>query len=1147
MSTIKKLLVANRGEIAIRVLRAASELGIRTVALYTYEDRYSLHRYKADESYQIGPREEALKPYLDIEEILEVAVRHGVDAIHPGYGFLSENVHFCRRCGERGITFVGPTSEAMEKLGDKIKAKEVASACGVPVIGESKTPLSSGEIALAEAEKLGFPVMVKATAGGGGRGMRVVREAAQMASAFSEATQEAGRAFGNDEVFLEKFIENPKHIEVQLLGDSHGNLVHLFERDCSVQRRFQKVIEIAPAFTLQDKVRKKLWDYAIKIGKSVSYQNAGTVEFLVSEKGEIFFIEVNPRIQVEHTVTEEVTGIDIVKAQILIAQGEKLSAEGIGIQDQSAIGCNGHAIQCRVTTEDPAAAFVPDYGRIITYRSPGGFGIRLDAGSAYSGAVISPFFDSLLVKITASGRTFSGVVQRLTRALREFRVRGVKTNIPFLLNVINHEVFLSGKATVRFIEDHPEVFRIRRGRDRANKVLRYIGNVIVNGNADVKEVDPSKVFRRPKVPSVPLHESYPDGSKNRLRALGREGFCKWLLEEKAVQITDTTLRDAHQSLLATRVRSIDMLRVADGFAKRNPELFSLEVWGGATFDVSMRFLKECPWDRLIQIREAAPNILLQMLLRGSNAVGYSAYPDNLIVAFIEESARLGIDIFRIFDSMNWLPAMEKSIETVIEKTEALAEVCLCYTGDCLDPLEDTFTIGYYVSLAKELEKRGAHILAIKDMAGLLRPKAASALITALKGEIGLPIHLHTHDTSSLQSATYLAAVEAGVDVVDCALASMSGLTSQPNLNAFAASLVQHERSPSLNLQALNEFSNYWEAVRDCYYPFESGLRSGTAEVYEHEIPGGQYSNLQPQARALGLENDFDLIKKNYIAANRILGGLIKVTPSSKVVGDLAMFMTSNGLTEEDVHEQAETLAFPTSVKGFLRGDLGQPPKGFPAEFQKAVLKGEKAISGRPNDHLTPCDIDREFEEHKAKYPTKPRFADFLSAKLYPKVFEEFVAHSDAFGDVSVIPSPAFFFGMKPGQEVRVEIAQGKKLIVEFEYVGEADDEGKRTAYFRLNGQTRGVQVFDEKINVTKRAHQKAKGPDEVGAPLQGKLSSLLVKEGEKVEKGSPLFVIEAMKMETSVDAPIAGVVEALPVAQGSLVETNDLIVALKVS
>lgn len=1141
---IKKLLVANRGEIAIRVLRAASELGVDTVALYTYEDRYSLHRYKADEAYQIGPREEALKPYLDITEIVELAKRTECDAIHPGYGFLSENVEFARQCRDAGIIFVGPSPEAMDQVGNKLKAKSVAAAAGVPIIQQSSQPLTDIAIVQQEAEAIGFPVMIKAASGGGGRGMRVVHSVDDLKTAYDEARHEAERAFGDDEVFIEKYIENPKHIEVQILADTHGSIVHLFERDCSVQRRFQKVVEVAPSLSLDEKTRTLLYDYAVRIAKEVDYQNAGTVEFLVSQNEEVYFIEVNPRIQVEHTVTEEVTGVDLVRSQLVIAAGEPLSSDKIQIGSQKDIRLNGYALQCRITTENPEENFVPDYGRIITYRSPGGFGIRLDAGSAYSGAEISPFFDSLLVKVTASGRTFRGAAGRLTRALREFRIRGVRTNVPFLLNVIKHDQFLSGDATVRFIEDHPELLKFTRGRDRANKVLRYIGEVIVNGNSDVKRSDPSVVMRRPDIPSVPLHLPYPEGTRTELQKLGREGFSSWLRETPMLQVTDTTMRDAHQSLFATRLRTVDMVRVADGFAKRNPGIFSMEVWGGATFDVALRFLKECPWQRLQELREAMPNLLLQMLFRGSNAVGYSAYPDNLIISFIEKAAENGIDIFRIFDSMNWLPAMETSIQTVVEKTDALAEVSICYTGDVADPKESFYTLDYYVNFAKELEKRGAHIIAIKDMAGLLKPRAATLLIEALRSEVRCPIHLHTHDTSSAQLATYLAAIDAGVDVVDCALASMSGLTSQPNLNSLVAILAGHDRVPNLDLSALNEFSNYWDAIRDCYYPFESGLRSGTAEVYEHEIPGGQYSNLQPQARALGLENDFETIKENYQIVNELLGGLIKVTPSSKVVGDLAMYMTSNGLTREDLLDRGDEISFPESVKGFFRGDIGQPPKGFPEEMQKIVLKGEAPTTGRPNDHLPPIDLEGEFEQFQSDYKGKVTYLDYLSSKLYPKVFEEYSKFRTEFGDVSVVPSPAFFFGLESGNEVRVEIGKGKKLIVEFEYVTKPNSEGYRTVYFKLNGQTRGVEVFDRSIGVTKKVNRKADGPGEVGSPLQGKLSSVAVSAGDKVSKGDLLFVIEAMKMETSVTAPQSGVVQEVVLPSGTLVVGEDLVVVL---
>ena len=892
IKTINKLLVANRGEIAIRVLRAASELKIRTVAMYTYEDRYSLHRYKADEAYQIGKDDDPLKPYLDIEEIIALAKKEDVDAIHPGYGFLSENVHFVRRCKEEGIIFVGPEPEVMDQLGDKVKAKQVALKANVPLIQDSERELTSFEIAKEEADRIGFPVMVKAAAGGGGRGMRVVREADQLESSFNEAKNEAKKAFGDDTIFIEKFIDSPKHIEVQIMGDNYGNLVHLYERDCSVQRRYQKVVEVAPSIGLKEETRNKLYEYALRITREVNYNNVGTVEFLVDADENIYFIEVNPRVQVEHTITEEITGIDIVRSQIEIARGYPLDDKRIFIKSQEDIQINGYAIQCRITTEDPENNFKPDYGRVIAYRSPGGFGIRLDAGNCYAGVTISPFFDSMLVKITASGRTLIGASQRLQRALSEFRIRGVVTNKGFLENVLNHEVFYRGKATVKFIEDHPELFQMRRYMNRATKLLNYLGEVAVNGNPSVKRIDPAVKFRTPKIPDFERRGSYPSGTKQILEENGPEGLANWIKDQKQILFTDTTLRDAHQSLLATRMRSLDMLNVAEGFAKNNPNVFSLEMWGGATFDVSMRFLHENPWDRLKIIREAAPNILLQMLFRGSNGVGYKAYPDNLIQKFIEKSAENGMDIFRIFDSLNWVEAMKVSIKTVRERTNSVAEACICYTGDVMDK-NSKYNLQYYLDMAKALEDEGAHILAIKDMAGLLKPYAATELIGALKDHINIPIHLHTHDTSSMQATTYLKAIEAGVDIVDVAIASMSGLTSQPNFNALANVLEGHERDPKMNIKSLNEYSNYWEDVRQYYYPFESGLKAGTAEVYDHEIPGGQYSNLRPQAAALGLEDQFEEVKKNYAIVNDLFGDIVKVTPSSKVVGDMAIFMTAN--------------------------------------------------------------------------------------------------------------------------------------------------------------------------------------------------------------------------------------------------------------
>lgn len=857
ITKISRLLVANRGEIAIRILRAASELRIRTVAVYSFEDRYSLHRYKADESYQIGPDQEPLKPYLDIEEILRIAKLQKVDAIHPGYGFLSENVQFARRCAEEGIIFVGPRPEVMERLGDKVAAKIVAKEVQVPTIPDSALKLDSVEIALEKAKTIGYPIMVKAAAGGGGRGMRVVKGDEELRKAFQEAKGEAAKSFGDDTIFLEKYIDNPKHIEVQLLGDSYGNLVHLYERDCSVQRRFQKVIALAPS-NLPDPIREKLFEYALKIGKHVNYNNAGTVEFLVDQEHNIYFIEVNPRIQVEHTITEEITGIDIVRSQILIAAGVPLDHPQIFIHSQDDVRCNGFAVQCRITTEDPQNGFKPDYGQIIAYRNAAGFGIRLDEGSSYAGVKISPFFDSMLVKVSVWGRTLKGATQRMRRSLTEFRIRGVKTNIQFLINVMDDEEFQDGLARVNFISSKPElvISRMGTGKDRATKVIKYLGELVVNGHPDIKEGTLARDFRTPIIPAFDRLADYPEGSRNQLLQLGPQAFAQKLREDTRIHYTDTTLRDAHQILFTTRMRTADMLAIAEGYAKAHPEVFSLEVWGGATFDVCMRFLHENPWERLKLLREAIPNILFQMLFRGSNAVGYTAYPDNLIERFIEKSAENGIDIFRIFDSLNWLEAMKLSIKTVRERTQSLAEVCICYTGDITDPSRNKYNLQYYLDLARRIEDEGAHILAIKDMAGLLKPYAAELLVKELKKSIDIPIHLHTHDTAGIQSATYLKAIEAGVDVVDVALSSMSGLTSQPNFNSLIASMKGHERENPIDLKSLNQYSNYFEAVREFYHPFESELKSGTAEVYEHEIPGGQYSNLRPQARSLGLEERF---------------------------------------------------------------------------------------------------------------------------------------------------------------------------------------------------------------------------------------------------------------------------------------------------
>ena len=1143
---IDKILVANRGEIAIRILRAASELDIRTLSVFTHEDRFSPHRYKSDEAYQIGADDEPLKPYLDIEAMIEVAKLNQVDAIHPGYGFLSENVEFATRCREEGIVFVGPTPEAMAMLGDKVQAKHNAIAAGIPVIEDSKEKLDSLEIAREEASRIGYPLMLKAVSGGGGRGMRVLKNEDELESVFDEARAESAKSFGDDTVFLEKFIDAPKHIEVQILGDNEGNLVHLYERDCSVQRRFQKVVEVAPSFALKQETREKLFEYALAITRHVAYSNAGTVEFLVDAQENIYFIEVNPRIQVEHTITEQVTGIDIVRSQIQIARGHLLADPQVGIRSQDDVKVHGYAIQCRITTEDPENGFQPDFGTLIAYRSAAGFGIRLDVGAAYTGARVSPFFDSMLVKVTSWGRTPEGAVSRGHRALREFRIRGVKTNIGFLQNVLDHPTFVSGKATVAFIDRHPELFVISKKFDRATKTLRYIANLTVNGNPDVSFIDPNRTFRKAEIPPVDRLAEYPQGSKNQLDAMGPDKFCSWVRQNKGILYTDTTWRDAHQSLLATRVRTLDMLAVAEGFAKANPQVFSMEMWGGATFDVSMRFLRECPWQRLQQLREAVPNILFQMLFRGSNAVGYKAYPDNVIEKFIEKSWENGIDVFRIFDSLNWIEGMKRSIQIVRERTGGIAEATICYTGDVLntDPA-NRYNLQYYLDMARRLEDEGAHMLALKDMAGLLKPYAAEMLIPALRSAVAIPIHLHTHDTSSVQSATLLKAIEADVDVVDVCLSSMSGLTSQVNMNSMVAVMKGHEREQPFDLESLNDYANYWEAIREYYYPFESGLKAGTAEVYDHEIPGGQYSNLRPQAIALGLEHRFEQIKKNYATVNRMFGDIVKVTPSSKVVGDMAMFMTANGLDEKDVMAQGDTLAFPNSVVDLFSGKLGQTNDGFPAALTAMVLKGKKPLSGPPGEALDPVDFELGFKSFREEFDASLTELDFLSYLMYPEVFRGYFEHQKEFGEVHYLPTQTYFYGLGQGDEILVKLQQGKTIVIRFIYRSHTDENGYCRVTFELNGQTRSVQVRDESSSPSTAVNRKAVERNEIGSPLMGRLSSVLVNVGDVLEKDTPIFVIEAMKMETTITAPYESKVAAVHLQSGALVGQGDLVIELE--
>ena len=1148
---IKKILVANRSEIAIRVLRACTEINVKTVAIFTYEDRYSQHRYKADESYQIGKNNQPLKPYLDIDEIINLAKSKNVDAIHPGYGFLSENSNFARQCAKNGIIFIGPNPEVMDALGDKITAKKNAEKCNVPIIEGNKKKLSSLKIALSEASEIGYPLMLKAASGGGGRGMRIIRNANDLKQNFDSAKNESLNAFGDDTMFLEKYVEDPKHIEVQIVADNHGNIRHLYERDCSVQRRHQKVVEIAPSFNISEEVKQNLYKYALAIAKQVNYNNIGTVEFLVDKADNVYFIEVNPRIQVEHTVTEMVTGIDLVKTQIFVAGGYKLSDTQIKINDQESIATYGFALQCRLTTEDPENNFTPDYGTITTYRSASGMGIRLDAGSIYQSYKVSPFFDSMLVKVSAHGRTLDGAVRKMVRALKEFRIRGVKTNIYFLQNVIQHPDFKEGKATVNFIQKTPELFKIKLSKDRSSKILNYLGEVIVNGNPDVKFLDDSKVFRNAQIPAFNQFAKYPKGTKDLLTELGPDKFSKWLRDEKKIHYTDTTFRDAHQSLLATRMRTYDMLKVAESFAKNHANTFSIEMWGGATFDVCLRFLHESPWSRLRDLRKVMPNILFQMLLRGSNAVGYKAYPDNLIERFVDKSWENGIDIFRIFDSLNWVKAMEPSIKYVRNTNGALAEAAISYTGNILDTTQTKYNLNYYTQLAKDLENAGAHIIALKDMAGLLTPYAATELIGALRDTVKLPIHLHTHDTSSLQSATYLKAIEANVDVVDVALGGLSGLTSQPNFNSIVEMMKYHERAHEFDMNKLNQFSNYWEDIREYYYPFESGLKSGTAEVYQHEIPGGQYSNLRPQATALGLGGRFDEVKKMYTEVNAMFGNLVKVTPSSKVVGDMAIFMVSNNLTPQGVMENGEEISFPDSVIDFFKGDLGQPVGGFPKKLQKIILKNQKPFKNRPNLHLAPIDFDLALKVFKKKYQKgfsrAIEFEDFLSYLLYPRVFDQAHENYKKYGNLAILPTLNFFYGMKIQEETLIELEPGKVIIVKLLSVSNPNEDGIRTVFFKINGENKMIEVLDKKLNISKVENIKAdeNNIDEIGSPLQGLLYKVLVKKGQEIKENDPLLIIEAMKMETTVTAIRDCKVKSIMLKEGEMIMQDDLILSVE--
>lgn len=1147
-----KLLVANRSEIAIRVCRAATELGLETVAVYTYEDRFSLHRFKADEAYLIGPEEGGLpvKGYLDIDGIIDVAKRSGVDAIHPGYGFLSENAGLARACASNGIVFVGPTPEQLETFGDKTAAKKLARDTNVPTIpGTEDALVDRNEIKKAAAE-IGYPLMIKASFGGGGRGMRVVRSADELLPRLEECQREAGAAFGRAEVFLERYIGRAKHIEVQLLGDGQGNLVHLWERDCSVQRRHQKVVEIAPSVNLPLDLRQQICDAAVRLCKPINYKAAGTVEFLLDlDKGDFFFIEVNPRIQVEHTVTEVVTGIDLVKAQILVSQGHKLHEAPLNIPQQQNITTSGYAIQCRITTEDPENQFIPDYGRITTYRSAGGFSIRLDGGNGFGGAVITPYFDSLLVKLTTWGSTFDEAIKRTDRALREFRIRGVKTNIPFLENLILHDTFGKGEATTTFIDKTPALFRFQARRDRATKILTYLGDVIVNGRPDTKgKFNPKKELLDPVIPKYDPAPP-PPGLRDKLLQMGPDKFCQWVRKQKPLLLTDTTMRDAHQSLLATRFRTHDLLRAADAVARLMPNLFSIEMWGGATFDASMRFLQEDPWDRLDLLRAKIPNIPFQMLFRGSSALGYTNYPDNVVKELVKRSSEHGIDAFRIFDSLNWTENMKVAMTTVREHTPGICEAAICYTGDILNPKRTKYSLQYYVKMAKELVKMGTHVLAIKDMAGLCKPYAAHALVKALRDEVDVPIHFHTHDTSGINAASLLRATDAGVDIVDAALASMSGMTSQPNLNSLVAALAHTPRDTGFDLEKLDRLSEYWGAVREFYYPFEEGMKAGTAEVYLHEMPGGQYTNLRQQAKSLHLEDRWHEVAAAYAEVNQMFGDIVKVTPSSKVVGDMALFMVTNNLSAMDVMSPKTKLNFPRSVVEMMQGYLGQPEGGWPKEVQKIILDsaGAKAFTARPGSKLPRADVDATTKEIAGKIGRQPKDTEVLSYLMYPQVFLDYDKFVKQYDNTSVIPTPAFLYGMQSGDEIDVEIEPGKTLIIRYITTGEPREDGLRTVFFELNGHPREVDVPDRQREASLHRHPKADpdDPNHVPAPMPGKISSVAVTKGQPVKAGERLLSIEAMKMETAVYSPRDATVADVMVKPNAIVTARDLLVVLE--
>lgn len=1143
MKRINKVLVANRGEIAIRIFRACTELKLKTVAIYSREDSGSYHRYKADEAYIVGVGKKPIDAYLDIEGIIAIAKDAKVDAIHPGYGFLSENVEFARRCEEEGIVFIGPTSTHLDMFGDKVKAREQAILADIPVIPGTDGPVDSLEEVEEFGKQHGYPLMIKAALGGGGRGMRMVQAQSELASAYERAKSEAKAAFGSDEVYVEKCIVKPKHIEVQILGDKEGNVIHLYERDCSIQRRHQKVVEIAPSNSISADLRNRICEAAVKLMRNVQYTNAGTVEFLVAGD-DFYFIEVNPRIQVEHTITEMITGIDIVHAQIKIAEGHGLHSPEIGIPDQGNIPLFGYAIQSRVTTEDPKNDFMPDTGKLMVYRSSGGFGVRLDAGNGFQGAVVTPYYDSLLVKISTWGMSFTEAAAKMNRNLREFRIRGVKTNIPFLENVVEHEKFLTGAFDTSFIDTTPELFMFPERKDRGTKLLNYIGNITLNGFPGI-EKKTKPIFVQPEKPKVDLLLPPQAGTKQILDTHGADGLVHWIKEQKDVLLTDTTFRDAHQSLLATRVRSHDMYEIADATSRLMHNYFSLEMWGGATFDVAYRFLKEDPWARLEKLRQQVPNVLFQMLLRGANAVGYTNYPDNLIREFIKESAASGIDVFRIFDSLNWIKGMEVAIDEA-RNTGKIAEAAICYTGDILDDSRAKYTVQYYKDMARELEATGAHILAIKDMAGLLKPEAAYRLISELKDATSLPIHLHTHDTSGNGIYLYAKAIEAGVDIIDTALGAMAGLTSQPSANSLFYAMKGSNRQVRADIESLEKLSYYWEDIRKYYVDFESGMNSPHSEIYVHEMPGGQYSNLQQQAKAVGLGDRWDEVKTMYSRVNMLFGDIVKVTPSSKVVGDMALFMVQNNLDEDNILERGKDIDFPDSVIEFFQGYLGQPHGGFPKELQAVILKDREAFTNRPGERLEPVNFEALSAELSTKIGRPVSNKDVLAYALYPKVFEDYMKAYDSFGDISVLDTPSFLYGLKLGEEIEVEIEKGKTLIIKLVSIGEPQHDGTRVMYFELNGQSRELVIQDLTVDVDGSLSLKAdpSNPNQIGATMPGTVLKVVVSKGSTVKRGDHLLITEAMKMETTVQAPKDGIVKEVYTSAGDAISTGDLLIEL---